>query len=150
MLTLNQFKIILWTINSITIINDGQQIPAHFHITEIGYEQKTFIDCGWKKREDANVTLQVWVAWDTEHRLSPEKLLRIIDMSKELIPSEDLPLIVEYQSTTLGRYHLTRNESAFVLEPIFTNCLAPDKCGISIRQLPIQQKTSCCSGWWCC
>jgi hypothetical protein len=46
MLTLNQFKTILGTINSITIINDDQQIPAHFHITEIGYEQKAFIDCG--------------------------------------------------------------------------------------------------------
>ena len=30
------------------ILPDGDQIPAHYHITEVGHVTKRFIDCGGK------------------------------------------------------------------------------------------------------
>ena len=28
------------------ILPDGDQVPAHFHLTEVGHVAKNFIDCG--------------------------------------------------------------------------------------------------------
>jgi hypothetical protein len=61
---------------------DGTYIPEHFHITEVAIVDKTYIDCGGVHRHEQVVTLQIWVAGDTDHRLAPQKLLTIIDHSK--------------------------------------------------------------------
>ncbi len=39
------------------ILPDGDQIPAHFHITEVGHVAKRFIDCGGKLHETAHTCL---------------------------------------------------------------------------------------------
>lgn len=149
MLTLKKFKDILSSIENITILQNNKPIPPHFHLTEMWYVHKTYIDCWWKKREDSYISMQLWVAWDIEHRLSSKKLLNIIEMSKDIIQSENNFLVVEYQwLETIWSYHLWRNWDSFILKPISTNCLAQDKCGISPNQLPKQSQSSCCS-WWC-
>jgi hypothetical protein len=50
---------------------DGDEILAHFHVTEVAHVTKRFIDCGGKlhDRQDACL-LQTWVADDCEHRLT--------------------------------------------------------------------------------
>ena len=97
MLTLKQFADILPTIHNLVFICNRQTIDPHFHITELAYIQKSFIDCGGTKRQEYYATMQLWIAGDTEHRLSPSKLHKIIDMGKDMIPDYNIPLIFEYQ-----------------------------------------------------
>jgi hypothetical protein len=47
----------------------GEFVPSHFHVTEVGRVQKSFIDCGGTRREAASCVLQLWTAHDVDHRL---------------------------------------------------------------------------------
>ena len=47
------------------MLPDGDFVPAHFHVTEVGRVQKDFIDCGGTTRSAVSCLLQVWVAKDT-------------------------------------------------------------------------------------
>ncbi|MEN9336706.1 MAG: hypothetical protein RLZZ500_1693 [Bacteroidota bacterium] len=135
-------------------LTQGDFVPAHFHITEAGLTTKRFIDCGGTFRTEKTITLQVWVAHDTDHRLSPNKLIGILKKAEPLYQEEDLEVEVEYQNTTISRYGLAFNGNHFVFEPKFTDCLAKDHCGIPTSQLPSTTKTSetnCCTlGGGCC
>ena len=51
---------------------------------------------------------------------------------------EDLPIEVEYQGETIGKYGLSFNGQKFILVSQQTNCLAQDKCGIP----PVKKKIS--------
>ncbi|MBP7884982.1 hypothetical protein KAZ93_02265 [Patescibacteria group bacterium] len=62
MLTLQQFTDILPSIETLAFICNGQTIAQHFHITEIGYVQKSYIDCGGNKRHEQYVSMQLWIA----------------------------------------------------------------------------------------
>jgi len=55
------------------MLPDGDFVPAHFHITEVGRVHKDFIDCGGTVRSTTACVLQVWVAGDLEHRLNTFK-----------------------------------------------------------------------------
>ncbi|WP_297516417.1 DUF6428 family protein [Flavobacterium sp.] len=132
---------------------NGQKVPAHFHITEAGHTTKRFIDCGGTFRTTKNLTLQVWVANDTEHRLTPEKLIHILKMAEPLYQEDDLEIEVEYQDTTICRYGLSFEKGVFRFEPKFTDCLAKDHCGIPEAQMPQKNTTTtatCTPGGGCC
>lgn len=119
----------------------GEKVPAHFHVTEVGEVAKRFIDCGGKLRDEKKANFQLWTADDVEHRLSAEKLNSIIELSeKELLISEHLPVEVEYQSNTIGKYNLAFQNGKFILESTLTDCLAKDKCGIPEEKLPRSKK----------
>jgi hypothetical protein len=47
------------------MLPDGDFVPAHFHVTEVGRVRKDFIDCGGTTRAAESCLLQVWVAADT-------------------------------------------------------------------------------------
>lgn len=122
-------------------LEDGTKIPAHFHVTEVGEVNKRFIDCGGTLREERVANFQLWTADDVEHRLSAEKLRSIIQLSEEkLFISELLPVEVEYQSSTIGKYHLGFEGNSFILKSTLTDCLAKDKCGIPEEKLPKASK----------
>jgi len=57
---------------------NGDLVPNHFHVTEIGLVDKHFIDCGGTVRKEQKVNFQLWNADDYDHRLHPEKLVSII------------------------------------------------------------------------
>jgi hypothetical protein len=107
---------------------NGMEVPSHFHITEAGLTSKHFIDCGGKLRTEKLISFQIWVASDTEHRLLPDKLLKIISLAEPLFEGEDLEIEVEYQSDTIGKYGLEADKTGFLLTPKLTNCLAMDSC----------------------
>jgi len=148
-------------LNSVTELNfklpDGSSIPAHFHLTEIGLITKHFVDCGVSIHLDKWASLQIWVANDTDHRLQPEKFLKIIDNSEKIIGTEDLEVEVEYQSDTIGRYGLEFDGSNFILTIKQTDCLAQDKCGIPqqkpkvlMSELTNGNQSCCTPGGGCC
>ena len=60
---LSIFKEILKTKIAIGFeLPNGQLVPGHFHVTEVGQINKRFIDCGGTIREEKVVNFQLWEA----------------------------------------------------------------------------------------
>lgn len=132
---------------------NGELVPGHFHVTEIGKIKKKFIDCGGTVREEEKAGFQLWEANDYDHRLHPEKLLSIIELSQKILELGDLEIEVEYQAETIGRFGLEFDGTHFLLTNKFTNCLAQDKCGIEEkpkRKLADLPTAGCAPGTGCC
>ncbi len=117
-------------------LEDGTFVPEHFHVTEVGMVTKDFIDCGGVIRHEKVVNFQLWNADDYEHRLKPDKLRHIIQLSEEKLGLEDAEIEVEYQSTTIGKYDLDFNGQHFVLRNKTTACLAQGACGTPVAVSP--------------
>jgi len=137
------------------LLPNGSQVPAHFHVTEVGQVSKKYIDCGGTLREESKVTFQLWEDGDVDHRLAASKLLNIIGLAERLLSIPDLEVEVEYQGNTIGRYGLDFNGTDFLLTATQTDCLAKDKCGIpmekpKIRLSSIAQGPICTPNSGCC
>lgn len=141
-------------LENITVLNfklpDGSYVPVHFHVTEVGRITKNFIDCGGVERTEVVANFQLWEAEDYDHRLAPQKLLRILDISKKILGNDDLPIEVEYQQSTIGKFGLEFNGNDFVLTTKQTACLAQDACGIPADKLPKSPSSCCSSKGGCC
>lgn len=154
---LSEFKNILKTKETIAFeLPNGELVPNHFHVTEVGQINKCFIDCGGTVRDEKVVNFQLWEANDYDHRLHPEKLLNIIELSEKILDLEDLEIEIEYQSDTIGKYHLAYQGGNFLLTSTLTDCLAKDKCGVppeklktSLVDLTAQEK-ACTPDSGCC
>lgn len=121
---LSNVKQILPTLENVEFqLENGTFVPEHFHVTEVGMIIKNFIDCGGVIRTEKVVNFQLWNADDFEHRLKPNKLLNIIQLSEEKLGIEDLEIEVEYQSSTIGKYDLEFNGKTFVLKNKTTACI---------------------------
>ncbi|MFV8326884.1 DUF6428 family protein [Flavobacterium sp. ZS1P14] len=154
---LSQVKNILKSVEAVNfILADGTSVPEHFHVTEVGLITKNFIDCGGTVRKETVVNFQLWDANDFEHRLKPQKLLNIIELSEKVLGIEDFEIEVEYQAQTIGKYDLDFNGNDFVLLDKKTACLAQDQCGIpsekpKVRLSDMNNEVSCCTpGGSCC
>jgi hypothetical protein len=117
------------------MLPDGDFVPEHFHVTEVGRVQKEFIDCGGTVRSSVTCVLQVWVANDTDHRLQAGKLAKIVQLAESILKGYDLPVEVEYESGHISQYPITAAEVTpggllFHLDGKHTECLAPDQCGV--------------------
>ncbi|MEZ4799715.1 MAG: DUF6428 family protein [Flavobacteriales bacterium] len=154
-----EFKNHLSNLESLNfVLPNGHSVPAHFHITEAGLTTKHFIDCGGTVRMEKHVNFQIWVAGDTDHRLSPKKLNTIIDIAEPLFGGTNMEIEVEYQTDTLGRYALQFVDGSFQLIAKQSDCLAKDKCGIpqekqklQLADLTTSSSESCCTpGSGCC
>ena len=153
---ISEFLYALSGLESLVITNEnGQPIPANFHVTEVGQTTKNYIDCGGTVRDDKCISMQLWVADDVNHRLSPQKLASIILQAANLWNQEDLPIEMEYQENTIGRYDLSFSNGVFKLMTKQTACLAPDQCGIPQEKVKlnlseINPTTTCKPGSGCC
>lgn len=154
---LSEAKNILKTSEAVNfLLPDGTSVPEHFHVTEVGLITKNFIDCGGTVRKETVVNFQLWEANDFEHRLKPQKLLNIIELSEKVLGIEDFEIEVEYQAQTIGKYDLDFNGNDFVLLNKKTACLAQDQCGIpaekqKVRLSDMNNESSCCTpGGSCC
>ena len=146
---LSDLKIVLKT-NSDFRLNivfpDGDFIEPEFHVTEVGHVVKNFVDCGGTRRSTESCVLQTWVtANDKEHRLTAAKLAKILELSSEVIPSDDLSLEVEYEGCNIVQYPVEEiaavdGEVRLTLGKKHTDCLAKEACGLE----------SCASGKGCC
>nr|WP_299338709.1 DUF6428 family protein [Allomuricauda sp.] len=136
---------------------NGEIVPSHFHVTEVGKINKSFIDCGGTVRNEEVVSFQLWEANDYDHRLHPEKLVRIIELSESVLKLPDAEIEVEYQGDTIGKYGLDFDGVHFLLTQKVTDCLAKDKCGIPqekprirLTQLAMAKNNGCEPGSGCC
>jgi len=140
------------------LLPDGSQVPSHFHVTEVGAISKHFIDCGGTVRKEEVANFQLWEANDYDHRLHPEKLVKIIELSEKILGLKDLEIEVEYQSRTIGKYGLDFNGSDFILTTKMTDCLAKENCGVPSEKQKVSladlEKNSepviCTPGSGCC
>lgn len=151
-MNLSLFKEALKKVETINFeLPDGTTVPSHYHVTEIGNITKNFMDCGGKVREEKTVSFQLWVANDIDHRLTPEKLLSIIELSENKIGVENHEIEVEYQADTIGKYGLDFNGKNFVLTNKQTACLALDECKPKINLGDLVAKQNACTpGGGCC
>jgi hypothetical protein len=138
--------------NPVFLQTSGLNVAAHYHITEIGLVLKNYVDCGGVVRQERKATMQIWLANDTKHRLSIQKLLEIIEKSEQLFGLKDEELEAEFQGNTIETYGLEAQDFGFQFTSKKTTCLAPGHCGIPNELLPIemQVKTSCSPGSGCC
>src|SRR5690606_1353752 len=145
---LSQVKEILKTLKTISFeFPDGSLVPEHFHVTEMGHIHKHFIDCGGTTRTENVISFQLWNANDYNHRLHPEKLVHIIELSEKKLQLPDVEIEVEYQADTIGKFGLEFNGTSFLLTTKHTDCLAKDNCGVPKPKFKWKQKqeTACCT-----
>jgi hypothetical protein len=115
---------------------DGSAIPAHYHLTEVGYVAKNFVDCGGTFRTSETCVLQTHFGStrDDGHRLTAGKFALILDLAKPILPTEDLPVEVEYEAGVISQAPLAgisieNGELQLQLGSKHTDCLAKEKCG---------------------
>jgi hypothetical protein len=127
------------------ILPDADFIPVHFHITEVGYVRKDFIDCGGTRRSTSACVLQAWVADDEDHSLNAGKLASILKLAAKILPSEDLAVEIEFEAPLISQFpvessEVTADAVVFHLATKRTDCLAKEKCGVESPRA-----SSCCS-----
>ena len=126
------------------ILPSGDAVPPHFHITEVGRIDKSFIDCGGQQRKHASCLLQLWTSYDTDHRLVGKKLTKILSLAESLLLSKEIPIEIEYGTEVASNYTIDHSIFAFDTIQFFlkgkkTDCLAKDKCGLNVLN-----NDSCC------
>jgi len=134
---------------------NGELVPNHFHVTEVGKITKHFIDCGGTVRNEEIVNFQLWNANDYDHRLHPEKLVNIIELSQKTLNIGDLEVEVEYQGQTIEKFALDFDGTNFLLTTKQTDCLAKDQCGVpaekpKVKLSEVQNTQACAPGSGCC
>ena len=155
-MTLSEIKNHLKHLETIAFqLPNGELVPKHFHVTEVGKISKHFIDCGGTVRTENVINFQLWEANDYDHRLHPEKLVNIIELSENVLKLDDLEIEVEYQGSTIGKYNLGFNGKNFLLLNKQTDCLAKDACGIptekpKLKLSELGTTNTCAPGSGCC
>lgn len=155
-MNLQEIKDVLESIEILKFqLPNGEFVPPHFHVTEIGAVKKHFIDCGGTVRKENKVNFQLWNANDYDHRLHPEKLIHILELSEEKLGLKNDEIEVEFQGETIQKFGLSFNGEYFLLESTQTDCLAKDNCGIpaekpKVNLADLQKQTACSPSGNCC
>ena len=153
---LSEVKVALKALKTIGFqLPNGELVANHFHVTEVGKITKNFIDCGGTVRNEEVVNFQLWNADDYDHRLHPEKLLNIIELSEKVLGIGNLEIEVEYQAETIGKFGLDFDGTNFLLTSKQTDCLAKDNCVIPEEKPKLQFSdipvaNTCTPGGGCC
>jgi hypothetical protein len=136
------------------LLPDGGRVPRHFHVTEVGHVAKKFVDCGGTFRTQEACVLQTWTGQmiDDGHRLQADKLAHILGLAHPILPSDELPVEVEYEDGVVSQFPLTEitaNETELTLQLGLkhTDCLARAQCGVSEGEDgAIVPEAACCGG----
>jgi len=90
------------------VLPDGNYIPAHTHVTEVGHVVKNFIDCGGMTGREEKVLLQAHVGDDIEHCLRSDRLSKILQLGNRVLPTADLDVDVEYDCCVVAQYPIAQ------------------------------------------
>jgi len=86
------------------VLPDGDYIPAHAHVTEVGHVVRNFVDCGGLTGKEEKVVLQTHLGDHTDHRLRSDRFAKILRLGERVIPSGDLDVDVEYDCCVVAQY----------------------------------------------
>ena len=114
------------------VLPDGDYIPAHAHVTEVGHVVRNFIDCGGLTGKEEKVVLQTHVGNDADHRLRSDRFAKILELGNRVIPSADLDVEVEYDCCVVAQYPITEvatdgEHLNLILRPGRTQCRAQER-----------------------
>ena len=131
------------------ILPDGDFIPVHAHVTEVGYVTKNFIDCGGVTGKSETVLLQTHVGQDTGHRLKSDRFAKILRLGERVLPHNHLEVEVEYDCCVVAQYPVTEVRPAdehldLILGKRRTQCLAQE------RRKAAETADACCSAAAAC
>jgi hypothetical protein len=90
------------------VLPNGDCIPAHAHVTEVGHVVRNFIDCGGQTGKEEKVVLQTHVDSDTGHRLRSDRFAKILRLGSRVIPRADLDVDVEYDCCVVAQYPIAK------------------------------------------
>jgi hypothetical protein len=114
------------------VLPDGDFIPAHAHVTEVGHVVKNFIDCGGVTGKSETVLLQTHVGQDTDHRLKTDRFAKILQLGERIVPHDQLDVEVEYDCCVVAQYPVSEVKAAgahldVILGKRRTQCLAQER-----------------------
>jgi len=125
---------------------NGNKVPAHFHLTDVGSVFRHFIDCGAQVRNESYVQIQLWHGTDTDHRLNSDTVLKILSHSGVVLDKlpdlQSADVILEYKDDVPSQYPIARIEQTDQVVKIHLQA-SETQCLAAIRH---QQagKGSCC------
>ena len=128
------------------VLPDGDFIPAHAHVTEVGHVTKSFIDCGGVTGKSETVLLQTHVGRDTDHRLKSDRFAKILELGQRVLPHDQLEVEVEYDCCVVAQYPVEDVKPAgahldIVLGKRRTQCLAQER-----QKAATESSESACCG----
>lgn len=131
------------------VLPDGDYIPAHAHVTEVGHVSKSFIDCDGVTGKSETVLLQTHVGQDTDHRLQSDRFAKILQLGERVLPHDRLEVEVEYDCCVVAQYPVAGVKPAgkyldVILEKRHTQCLARE------RQKAATATACCAAAATCC
>lgn len=131
------------------VLPDGDHIPAHAHVTEVGHVVRNFIDCGGMIGREEKIVLQTHVGRDTDHRLRSDRFAKILELGKRVLPSQEMDVDVEYDCCVVSQYPIAEARPAgehldLILERGRTQC-RPNE-----RRKTERVDTCCCTTAACC
>src|SRR3954470_2282211 len=131
------------------VLPDGDFIPAHAHVTEVGHVAKNFIDCGDVTGKSDTVLLQTHVGSDTDHRLRTDRFAKILQLGERVLPHDQLEVEVEYDCCVVAQYPVTEVKPAvehldLILGTRHTQCLAQE------RRKAAETADACCGAATAC
>ena len=114
------------------VLPDGDYIPAHAHVTEVGHLVRNFIDCGGLTGKEEKVVLQTHVGGDTDHRLQSDRFAKILRLGNRIIPNADLDVDVEYDCCVVAQYPISEaapddEHLNLILRRVQTQCRARER-----------------------
>ena len=86
------------------VLPDGNYVPAHAHVTEVGHVVRNFIDCGGMTGKEDKALLQTHIGNDKDHRLRSDRFSKILQLGMRVLPSADLNVDVEYDCCVVAQY----------------------------------------------
>ena len=127
------------------VLPDGDSIPPHAHVTEVGHVVKNFIDCGGVTGHSETVVLQTHVGQDTDHRLRSDRFAKILQLGGRILPHDQLDVEVEYDCCVVAQYPILEAKAAgnhldITLGKRRTQCLAHER-----RKAAPAAADSCCA-----
>jgi hypothetical protein len=133
------------------VLPDGDFIPLHAHVTEVGHVVKNFIDCGGVIGKSETVLLQTHVGQDTEHRLKSDRFAKILELGEGVLPHDQIEVEVEYDCCVVAQYPVSEVKLAgghldVILGKRHTQCLAQERQ----KDAGVAVDACCAPGAACC
>jgi hypothetical protein len=131
------------------LLPDGDSVPAHAHVTEIGHVVKNYIDCGGVRGKEEKVVLQTHVGNDTEHRLRSDRFSKILELGGRVLPNEQLEVDIEYDCCMVAQYPIqdakpNGQNLEFILGRGQTQCRAAARRKTSGEEACCGTSSACC------